>query len=167
MLLLAIGAAQSSFVGRRASPLARPLAQLGAGPQVSRGRAQPLLGSRVRPRMVVARRPGNGCAAPSRRHLGAAHATEPASRGPHLRLESSTLEATTMEAPRRRPSATGERRLDMSISRAGPGRKNPGFSGRENRAHDCPMGLVGPQFLNQTQVGSGPGLGGPPAHFTL
>jgi hypothetical protein len=48
----------------------------------------------------------------------------------------------------------------MSIPPAGPdsGRaEKPRFSGRENPAHDRPMGRVGPQFSGHTRAG--PGLG--------
>jgi hypothetical protein len=57
--------------------------------------------------------------------------------------------------------SNGSLELDLSISRAGPGsgraEKNSGFSGRENPAHDRPMGHAGPQFSGR--VRTGPGLG--------
>jgi hypothetical protein len=62
-----------------------------------------------------------------------------------------------------RKGGTGAGRglVDLSIPRAGPGsgraEKSPGFSDRENHAHDRPMGCVGPQFSGWARVG--PGLG--------
>jgi hypothetical protein len=60
-------------------------------------------------------------------------------------------------------------RVDLSIFRAAPGsgwaHNNFYYFGPKNPAHDHPTGRVRPQFSGRARAG--PGLGGPPAHFSV